>query len=271
MTADEAPEAVPAEAAPDVPDPAAPAPRRRGRRLLTVGVPVVLVLAVCGGALAWTVETADKADKKVATERWGELAEPGKDPAERAYEGRHDTALSKLLLPASAPYSLGPDSDERGNDAEVDGAEAVAAVKETLRGMPQKLRRELEKQLDRSGVEGTALRTYARTDDVTFSAGMNISVVKDTKVVRDRYRMVTGVLRSLGVDKGPKIKGHRDAACFRFKGERKKDVQELYCAAAKGKHFVTMSAELPGKDSVKPPAELFTAQLKHLVSPGEYV
>lgn len=115
------------------------------------------------------------------------------------------------------------------------------------------------------------MRTYARTDNDTFFAEMNISVVKDTQVIRDRHRRVTSLLRSLDVDKGPKVKGHRDAACFRFKGERKKDVQELYCTAAKGKHFISMSVELPGDGSAKPPAELFAAQLDHLASPGEYV
>ncbi|MGW8948329.1 hypothetical protein [Streptomyces koyangensis] len=245
-----------------------PARFSRGRILRVVAVG--LVAGACIGTVTGVSGMVERADKKVATERWGELAEPGKDPAERAYEGRHDTPLSKLLLPAS-DYALGPDSGERGNDTEVDGAEAVAAVKETLRGLPQKLRRDMEKQLDRSGVEGAAMRTYARTDNDTFFAEMNISVVKDTQVIRDRYRRVTSLLRSIGVDKGPKVKGHRDAACFRFKGERKKDVQELYCAAAKGKHFVSMSAELPGDGSVKPPAELFAAQLDHLASPGEYV
>ncbi|MFD5185269.1 hypothetical protein ACFWMQ_22245 [Streptomyces sp. NPDC058372] len=274
MTADEVPGTVADEAVSDsapAPVPAAPAPRRGVRRLLTVGVPVVLVLAVCGGTLAWTAETAAKADKKVSTERWGELAEPGKDPAERAYEGRHDTELSKLLLPASEVYALGPDSGEQGNDSEVDGAEAVAAAKETLRGMPQKLRRDMEKQLDRSGVEGIALRTYARTDDDTFLAGMSIGVLNDAKAVRERHRSTAKLFRALGVDKGPKIEGHRDAACFRFKGEKKKDVQELYCTAAKGNHLVSMTAELPGVGSVKEPAKLFRDQLDHLVSPGEYV
>ncbi|MEU6111434.1 hypothetical protein ABZ853_23860 [Streptomyces albidoflavus] len=260
-----------APAAPEENPAPAPEPRRRGRRLLTTGLPVLLVLAVCGGALAWTADVAAKADKKVATQRWGELAEPGKDPAARPYEGRHDTELSKLLLPVQKPFTLGPDMGERGNDAEVSGAEAAALAKDALRGMPQKLRREGEKQLERSGVQGMVMRSYARNDGDTFHAAINLGVFKEAKAARERHRNTVAVLRTLGVTKGPKIEDHREAACFRFKGEKKKDVQEVYCTAAKDDRLVTLTAELPGDGSPRWAADLFQDQLDHLVSPGEYV
>ncbi|MEU3257589.1 hypothetical protein ABZ694_07170 [Streptomyces albidoflavus] len=55
----------------------------RGRLLRIVAVG--LVAGACIGTVAGVSGMVERADKKVATQRWGELAEPGKDPAERAY------------------------------------------------------------------------------------------------------------------------------------------------------------------------------------------
>ncbi|MEU9061122.1 hypothetical protein AB0D13_20280 [Streptomyces sp. NPDC048430] len=260
--------------APEAPGTQAPvAGPGRARRILLTALPFVLVLGAVGGAAAYTKITVDGADRSVETTVWKVSdRKPGKDPARDTSRGRTDTALSKLMLPVPEGYRLGPDDGENGNDDEVDGEQAVAAMKESSRGLAGKERRAYDKRIDKLRVQGIAFRSYiTQEDDLEVHA--EIVRMKDKKSVRDFYTFQTGLFDALGIFReGPKVKGHtRNAACYLQPKDSDSDIEDMVCAAYDGELSISYSAS-----GIKPVdkaavAELLKDQLDHIASPGEYV
>ncbi|MFC8230885.1 hypothetical protein [Streptomyces sp. NPDC057287] len=268
----------PSDAAPldatDVADtPVAPVRGVRARRILLTALPFVLVLGAVGGAAAYTKVTVDGADRTVETRLWDVSdRKAGKDPAGDTGRGRSDTELSKLLLPVPKGYRLGPDDGEHGNDDEVDGRQAVAAMKESRRGLAGKERREYEKRIDKLRVQGLALRSYV-SDNNDLEVHAEIVRMKDKNAVRTFYTFQKELFDLVGIFRdGPKVKGHtRRATCYLQPKDSESGIEDLVCAAYDGELSITYRAT-----GIKPVdkaavAELLKDQLDHITSPGEYV
>ncbi|MBM7436693.1 hypothetical protein [Streptomyces sp. HB132] len=269
-------EAAPLPETADVPEASgsqdAPARPGRVRRKLLTALPAVLVLGAVGVAAGYTHATVDEADRSVETTVWRVSArEPGKDPARDTSRGKADTALSRLMLPVPAGYRLGPDDGEHGNDGEMDGKRAVAAMKEGNRGLAGKERRDYDKRIDKLRVQGLAVRSYT-TQENDLEVHAQVMRMKDTKAVRSFYTFRTELFDILGTfRKGPEIKGHtRNATCY-LQPEGDSEIEDMVCAAYDGELSISVSAT-----GVKPVdkaavAELLKDQLEHIKSPGEYV
>lgn len=246
------------------------------RRWRTAGIPLLLTAAFCGAAVYGTHAVVAGADRKVSTERWGEQSEPSKDPAERAWEGRHDTELSRLLLPVDEDHRLGPDIGEYGNDVEIGGAELVAAAKQNLRGLPQAMRRNLEKQIDRNGLEGVAMRSYTENalgiayEDSEAHAAIRVESLKNRAAAEREHRLVVRSLRAGEGKPATKIKGHPQAYCHRVDLDIEYGYRQVLCSAARGEYLVIFAAEASTEDAVERSVELFRDQLDHLDAPGKY-
>ncbi|MFC9947031.1 hypothetical protein [Streptomyces pratensis] len=254
-------------------DPDVPQRSGRARRILLTALPFVLVLGAVGGAATYTKITVDGADRSVETTAWMVSGrEPGKDPAGDASRGRSDTELSKLLLPVPKGYRLGPDDAEYGNDGEVDGERAVAAMKASGRGLAGKERREYDKRIDKLRLQGLTVRSYvSQENDLEVHA--TIVRMKDKKAVRNLYTLRTGLFDLVGVFRdGPKVEGHtRTATCYLQPKDSDSDIEDMMCAAYDGE--LSISYWATGTKPVDKAAvtELLKDQLDHIASPGEYV
>ncbi|MFD6531230.1 hypothetical protein [Streptomyces sp. NPDC060184] len=275
-------DAAPAAAPEADPETAPVAPARTGRVMKAVRyvVPAVLVLGVIGGAGAYTRTTVDSADRTAPTTLWTKeeardsLAQQkgGTDRGRAARTGRSDTALSKLLLPASAPWELGPDIGKLSNDNEVSGKEAAAAVKKSIPGLAGKERRAYEKSVDRLKIQGMAQRSYAMVAmDSSQVAVIGILSMKDTAAVKNLWVSNTGLMDAAGVfRKGPKVEDHKEARCFRApKTDTKLD--GVTCVAYEGELFVTVAVDGAEPMDMSVVADLVKDQLDHIKSPGKYI
>lgn len=267
----------PEESSPGAPEPTAPtvvpAETGRARRAVLTVLPFVLVLGAVGGAAAYTKSTVDGADKTVTTTLWGKPdREPAKDPAGGRVVGRADTELSKLLLPVPYGYRLGPDAGEDGNDSEMSGRKAAAAMKETGRGLAGEERRRLDKRIDRLKIQGLAVRTYASDINNDLVVETRIVKMKDRKAVRDMYTFRTGLLDSVGLFReGPKIKGHKHATCFLTPKDDESGLDGMQCSAYDGEVLLTLEATGSEPFDKSAVVELLKEQLDHIESPGEYI
>ncbi|MEW1699890.1 hypothetical protein ACIQCR_27325 [Streptomyces sp. NPDC093249] len=256
----------------------------RARRLLKNTLIAVLVLGAVGGGVAYTAVTVDAADRTAPTVAWERptaTATPG-DPAADIGRGRASTPMSKLLLPVPDGYVLGSDIDEYGNDGELDGKAAAALFKRTSRTVYGKERRAYEKAVDALGVQGMAVRSYARVDN-SLQAEVLVLRMKDRKAVRKFYEIRKDLGELLDLDKGPKIEGHtKNAVCHLGpeptkpeKGPddefRTPELRKVLCVAYEGEVMVTVTAYgIPPLDT-KAVAGLLGKQIRHIESPGEYV
>ncbi|MFD8824025.1 hypothetical protein ACFV1C_16890 [Streptomyces sp. NPDC059605] len=255
------------------PDGNAAAPSGRRRRVIRTVLPVVLVLAAVGGAAAYTWSVVDGADRSTPTRLWAEPAhEPGRDPAGDVSRGRASTVLSKLLLPVPDGYRLGPDNGELGNDGELSGRKAAAAMKQSARGLAGRDRRAYEKRVDELRIGGVATRTYT-ADDGTLMISTEIVRMKDRKAVRDLHAFRTGLLESADVFRaGPRIEGHtKNARCYAPRGGSEDDIESMNCLAYDGELSIEVTASGTGPFDRTAVAEFLKDQLDHIESPGEYV
>ncbi|MFI0989975.1 hypothetical protein [Streptomyces exfoliatus] len=252
----------------------------RKRRLLTNALTAVLVLGAVGGGVAYTAVTVEGADRTAPTVGWAEpttTATPA-DPAAGLAAGRASTPLSKLLLPVPDGYVLGADVEGYGNDHEVTAKEAVALFKQTNKNLYGKKRREFEKEIDKLGVQGMAMRSYAAVDS-TFQAEVMVLRMKDKKMVREFSGVQRDMFEFLKLDKGPKIKDHeKNAACFLApepeegdEEEQEDQLRSMICQAYDGEVMVTVTAYGAAPLDKKAVTELVKQQLDHIESPGEYV
>lgn len=258
----------------------APVAKRGVRRvLLGVVLPSVLVLGLIGGGVTYTALTVSSADRTAPTQLWGtpEKSARDEDPAAALARGKTGTPLSKLLLPLPEGYEFGPDEELFGNDGELGAAEAVALMKQAGEGLSGKKRRAFEKDVDKLGIEGTGVRSFADlNNDVVVS--VELVRMKDKKQIKNTFRLRKKVMDLLEFPEGPKVKDHRNAVCYVApeddsldKKERAAALQEMYCLAYDSEVFVTVKAAGAKPFDKARVAKLLTQQLDHIASPGEYV
>ncbi|MFE1909215.1 hypothetical protein ACFW96_36925 [Streptomyces gardneri] len=250
------------------------------RRLLKNVLTAVLVLGAVGGGVAYTAVTVDGADRTAPTVKWAAplaTATPA-DPAAGLAKGRASTPLSKLLLPVPAGYELGADVAGYGNDDELAAEEATALFKRTGKGFYGKKRREYEKEVDRLGIQGMAMRSYA-TEDSDLHVEMLVLRMKDKKMVRGFFEVRKDMAEVLKLRKGPKIKDHaQNSACYLGPKpvdpedeDKSAPLQDMVCWAYDGEVLVSVMAAGAEPFDKKAVAELVGKQLRHIESPGEYV
>ncbi|MFC8956671.1 hypothetical protein ACFT8P_29205 [Streptomyces sp. NPDC057101] len=253
----------------------------RGARRLLLGVvlPAVLVLGLAGGGVTYTAVTLSAADRTAPTEVWGagDTSAHDKDPAEAAARGKAGTPLSRLLLPVPAGYELGPDHELYGNDGELGGKEAVALMKQSGEGLSGKKRRSFEKAVERLGIQGVAVRSFSDLSAATV-VSVQITRMKDKKRIKDSFLLRKDVLDALEFPKGPKVKDHRNAACYLVpedktleKKERDEQLDGMVCVAYDSEVMVAVTAAGAKPFDKARVADLLKQQLDHIESPGEYV
>ncbi|MEU8525718.1 MULTISPECIES: hypothetical protein [Streptomyces] len=253
---------------------------RRGRTLLTVVLPAVLVVGAIGGGLTYTGITVAGADRSAPTQVWEkpDATAADKDPAAELFSrGRATTELNKLLLPVPDGYRLGPDVDLYGNDGELDDKQAAALVKEEGKGLAGKKRREFEKRVDRAGIKGIAVRSFASADN-DLVVTVHITRMKDKRRIHDMYELRNDLAELLELKKGPKIGGHKNSACFLIpaptdveKDEKQHQLEGMTCSAYDSEFLVSVSASGGKPFDKSAVATLVKKQLDHIKSPGEYV
>ncbi|GGZ09459.1 hypothetical protein [Streptomyces nitrosporeus] len=276
-TGTDAPAAAPAgtDTPAAVPAPAG-RPGKAGRIVLTV-LPFVLVLGAVGGAGAYTVSAVDGADRTAKTRVWQEGGKaPGRDPAGDVGAGRHDTELSRLLLPVPDGYALGPDADAEGNDSEASGKKATAAMKESGRGLAGKERRAFDNAIEKLEIKGVAVRTYSAVS-ADLVVRTTITKMLDREAVRGTYAFRKELMEAMGsFRKGPSVKGHKHAACFLMPVEKDAeggtvDLGGMECVAYDGELSISLSASGTRPFDKGGVADLLKDQMDHIASPGEYV
>ncbi|MFD3724666.1 hypothetical protein [Streptomyces sp. NPDC058671] len=262
-------------------EPAQPTVRKRGARRVLLGVvlPSVIVLGLIGGGVAYTAVTVSSADRTAPTELWAPTKRTAQDedPAAALARGKSGTPLSKLLLPLPEGYEFGPDEELYGNDGELGAAEATALMKQVGEGLSGKKRRAFEKEVDKLGIAGIGVRSFAdRDNDVVVS--VEIARMKDKKQIKNIYRLRKEVMDSLEFPKGPKVKDHRNTVCYTApeddsldKKERAKALEEMICLAYDSEVLVTVTAAGAKPFDTTRVADLLKKQLDHIESPGEYV
>ncbi|MFD8967535.1 hypothetical protein ACFV0C_21505 [Streptomyces sp. NPDC059568] len=263
-----------AESASPAPESTAPAPapalRRRAWLRLGTVLPAVLVLGAIGGGVAFIKTTVDGADRTVPTALWRKPdtePRPNPDPAEHVAEGRTDTDLSRKLLPVPEDYHLGPDVEEHGNDVSLTAKEAEAMFKSIGDGLPAELRRALNKEIDKLGVKGIAVRSYsADSDDLVVQ--VFLMRMTDRAAVHRWYETQSD---RPGARKGPAVEGYKKARCFLAPKEKKSGLAAMECVAYDGELAVDVVARGTEPFDSSAVAELTKDQLGHIASPGKYV
>nr|WP_323184051.1 hypothetical protein [Streptomyces canus] len=253
-------------------------PVRRTGRIASVAASVLLAGAVVVG-VGYTVVTVDGADRDAGAPVWKFPKDSGtgkaKAPAVKELGG--------LLVPYGADgWSRGPDIGEYGYDAELSGARAAALAKESLSGLPRSQRKELEKRIDKQHISGIAMRSYVSTEELSSvytdqasTVAVQLAQMASATAVRGLARSQQGFLDALGVfDEGPKIEGHKDAACYLPPADKKdgKDgLDSMYCVAAQGNVLVTLTATSAKPLQKTGIAMLLREQLDRIEEPGEAV
>ncbi|PKT69818.1 hypothetical protein CW362_27640 [Streptomyces populi] len=245
----------------------------RPGRIAAVSGAVLLVAAVIGG-VGWTSATVDAADRDPGKPTW-RFPKPAKD---EGGETKSAKGLAGMLLPYDEAYTPGPDLGEFGNDVELNGRQATALRKESLRDLPRTQRRRLEKEIDEEHIKGVVMRSYASADSYviykkqTFTASVTLSRLENQRTVRDISRAQNEVLDALGVfRKGPKIEGHKNAGCFLPPKDKTEKLDMMFCSAYVGD--VLVSATVSGIKPLDGPTvtRFLAAQLDRITDPGEAV
>ncbi|WP_329135639.1 hypothetical protein [Streptomyces sp. NBC_00670] len=262
-----APEAIPA---PETSPTPVARPARRARVPRIVGA-AVLALAVVGG-VGYTAVAVDGADRDAGAPRWKFPEGKGDDHKAPAASG-----LAALLVPyggdSTGGFGRGPDLGEYGADAELSGARATALRKEVLRDLPRSQRRLLERQIDKQHIKGMAMRSYLdRTWD--SAATVSITLVRmDRSSVRAAAAGQDELFDALGdvLREGPRIKGHKDARCYRPPKDTGDDLDAMYCYAAQGDVLVTATVDGVAPLKTEGATQLLKDQLDRIAEPGEAV
>ncbi|MCZ0980562.1 hypothetical protein O1L60_20655 [Streptomyces diastatochromogenes] len=256
----------------------------RTRRILKNVLATVVVLGAVGGGVAYTAVTVDRADRSAPTVAWADPSPSAtaQDPAaDSGTRGRASTPMSRLLLPVPDGYALGADIEGYGNDDEIPAKQAAAVLKQTGKSFYGKKRRAYEKEVDRLGIQGMAMRSYAAQDS-SLQVEVVILRMKDKKSVRKFFEVRRELSEAFELRKGPKIKEYaKNSACYlgpkpaKPEGsdaeERTPDLQQMTCSAYDGEVMVTVTAFGAAPFDEKAVANLVEKQLRHIQSPGEYV
>ncbi|MEU5141898.1 hypothetical protein [Streptomyces sp. NPDC021139] len=272
----------------------------RGRRIAVIGSALLLAAVTVAGA-GYTVVTVKDADRDPGAPVW---TLPKAAPEKKAEESAGAGGLARALVPYRIDgWSRGPDLGEFGSDATLSGAQATALRKESLIGLPRSERKELEREIDRRHITGMAMRNYASTGTLTAD-GMTgdstvtivLSRMENRSAVRDMATRQNEFFAALDVFReGPRIKGHKDARCFRLPGgsggsggsgdsgdsggsddldlfgASDDPLDTLFCAASEGDVLVTVTADAMQPFDTEGVTALVTEQLDRIAEPGESV
>ncbi|MGW6522770.1 hypothetical protein [Streptomyces sp. NPDC054962] len=250
----------------------------RPGRIATVAGSALLACALVGG-VGYTAVTVQDADRAPGKPTW-KFPPPTQGDEKTGQDGADgaDKGLSALLVPYGTDgFERGPDLGEFGADAEFSGAQATAMRKESVKDLPTKSRRQLEKLIDKERIKGVAMRSYVvgrsdynTTDAITFD--VNLSRMENRTAVREAATSVNGFLAATDVfRKGPKIAGNKDAQCFLTPKDKDEELGFALCTAYVGDVLVSVTANAPGVLDAKFVAKFFTAQLDRIDDPGQAV
>ncbi|MFF7950393.1 hypothetical protein [Streptomyces griseorubiginosus] len=260
------------------PEPVRAGRGRRGGRIAAIAVSVVAAGAVVAG-VGFTVVTVNGANRDAGAPVWT-FPKGGKAGEAKAAPRK---GLGAMLVPYGADgWSRGPDMAGFGSDTQLSGARATALAKESLSGLPRSQRKALEKRIDKQRISGIAMRSYVSTEELSSVYTDQASVVTvqlaqmaSTTAVRGLARSQQGFLDALGIfDEGPKIEGHKDAACYlppSDKKDGKNGLQSMYCVAAQGNVLVTLNATSAKPLQKTGIAMFLREQLDRIEEPGEAV
>ncbi|MFI1924453.1 MULTISPECIES: hypothetical protein [unclassified Streptomyces] len=250
----------------------------RPGRIATVAGSALLACALVGG-VGYTAVTVQDADRAPSKPTW-KFPPPAQGEEKTEQDGADGAGkgLSALLVPYGTDgFERGPDLGEFGADAEFSGAQATAMRKESIKDLPTKSRRQLEKLIDKERIKGVAMRSYVvgrsdynTTDAITFD--VNLSRMENRTAVREATTSVNGFLAATDVfRKGPKIAGNKDAQCFLTPKDKDEELGFALCTAYVGDVLVSVTANAPGVLDAKFVAKFFTAQLDRIDDPGQAV
>ncbi|CAL9478034.1 MULTISPECIES: hypothetical protein [unclassified Streptomyces] len=244
----------------------------RRRRVVALAVGVLLTGAVAAGT-GVTAVTVANADRDPGAPSWQfprTVPADGEPPAPQG--------LAALLLPYGEDGRMrGPDLGEFGADAQLSGARATAVQKEALQGLPRSQRERLEKEIDRRRITGMAMRSFVSgsgslSQDDVYTASIVLSQMDNRSAVRGLARSQAEFLEALDVlRKGPRIEGHKDAACFLPPKDKERDIEVMFCTAHVGDVLVTVTASAAAPIDARSVAALVREQLDRIEEPGKAV
>ncbi|WP_063781155.1 hypothetical protein [Streptomyces maremycinicus] len=260
-------------------EPAVTKPARRTPRPGRVAAVAGAALLACAlvGGVGYTVVTVQDADRDPGKPTW-RFPSPAQDDEKPGRDDAKGSQLSDLLVPYGTDgFDRGPDLGEFGADAEFSGAQATALRKESIKDLPSKSRRQLEKLIDKERIKGVAMRSYVvdrsdynTTDVIAFD--VNLSRMENRTAVRESATSFNGFLAATDVfRKGPKIAGNKDARCFLTPKGKDEELGFALCTAYVGDVLVSVTADAPGVLDAKFVAKFFTAQLDRIDDPGQAV
>ncbi|MFJ2003497.1 hypothetical protein [Streptomyces chartreusis] len=255
----------------------APARRRpRARRIAAVAGTVLLLGAVVAGA-GYTVVTVQDADRDAGLPTWKFPKPAAADKAEQSDKAA--SGLRGLLLPYDEKgYTRGPDLGEFGSDAELSGRQASELRKESLKELPRKERRQLERELDKKPIEGMAMRSYYKADGQAiydkkaFFASVVLARLESRAAAKDVATGQNEFLSALGLfRKGPKLDGHKNAKCFLTPKGLDEKLDRVYCTGWSGDVLISVTASGVRPLDLTSIGLFVTAQLDRIDDPGKAV
>lgn len=268
------PEEVPAS---EVVQPAAARRRPRAGRIAALAGTVLLLGAVVAGA-GYTVVTVQDADRDAGLPTW-KFPKPASADDKAEKSDKAASGLRGLLLPYDEKgYTRGPDLGEFGSDAELSGRQATELRKESLKDLPRRERRQLEKELDKKPIEGMVMRSYYNADSyaIYHKQAFFVSVVLARMESRDAAREIATTqnefVSELGIfRKGPKPRGHKNAECFMTPKALDEKLDRVYCTAYSGDVLISVTASGVRPVDKNRIGVFVTAQLDRIDDPGKAV
>ncbi|WP_255345803.1 hypothetical protein [Streptomyces chartreusis] len=273
------PEAVPSPEAAQSTQEVPPAARRRPRagRIAAVAGTVLLLGAVVAGA-GYTVVTVQDADRDAGLPTW-KFPKPAAADDKDEKSDKAASGLRGLLLPYDEKgYTRGPDLGEFGSDAELSGRQATELRKESLKDLPRKERRQLEKELDKRPIEGMAMRSYYNADPQAiydkraFFTSVVLARLESRAAAKDVATGQNEFLSDLGLfRKGPKLDGHKNAKCFLTPKGLDEKLDRVYCTGWSGDVLISVTASGVRPLDLTSIGMFVTAQLDRIDDPGKAV
>ncbi|MEU7718086.1 hypothetical protein [Streptomyces tibetensis] len=261
-------------ASPSVPE--LPEKPPRLARAAVVAATALLAAALVGG-VGYTVVAVNGADRDAGAPVWAFPKTRSEPEAEKKAAPR---GLAGLLVPYGTDgWGPGPDLGAYGPDTALSGQEATALRKEALSGLPRTQRKRLEKAVDQQRITGVAMRSYLSTTslsdgftDGAFAVRVQLARMENRDAVREASRVRSAFLGSSDVFRpGPKIKGHKDAACFLPPKDDDEELETMLCFAHVGNVLVTTLADGAKPLDTKGAAALFREQLDRITEPGKAI
>lgn len=256
----------PATPDPGTPDPTAPVRTPGKRRWLAMGALLVLSAVAVGGGVGFGILQVEKKPKKVVAASSASPT-PSASPSYGALsDGNHFGALSDLLLPVTAGFTLGPDDPGIGNDTTLTTAQYHAIFNEDIASLSSSDRKKLDQDFNASYIKGDAVRTY----QVSGSLVVEIELRQENQQVASYGATL---LKSLADSTqafraGPAVPGFPKVHCYLPPLPSGDKLDYLDCDASVGDMYVRLSAYgvAPLDSSVA--TDLLRQQLERLAIPG---